>query len=72
MVVADRPRIAATLARWLDVPAERMGVALGLIDPGEQEPQDSAQLEEEDFITRKLEEARTWMAQWMRGSNKVP
>lgn len=72
LVTADRARIAATLASWLGVPAERVAVALGLMEPGlpPEEGFDPAALEEEDFITRKLEEARGWMAQWMRESNK--
>lgn len=66
---ADRARIAATLAAWLEVPAERVGVALGLLEPGQGLEEDTSQLEEEAFIARKLEEARTWMAQF-RESNK--
>jgi len=73
LVTADRARIAATLALWLEVPVERVGVALGLIEAGQtppDEPADATALEEEDFIARKLEEARRWMAQWVRESNK--
>lgn len=69
---ASRERIAATLATWLGVTAERVGVALGLMDPvfGDEEPPDRAQLEEESFVSRKLDEARAWMARWVAENEK--
>jgi hypothetical protein len=73
VLVASRERIAATLATWLGVSAERVGVALGLMEPvvGDDEPPpDNAQLEEESYVSRKLDEARAWMARWVAENEK--
>ena len=73
VLVASRERIAATLATWLGVSAERVGVALGLMEPvvgDDDPPPDNAQLEEESYVSRKLDEARAWMARWVAENEK--